>query len=225
MLLFKPGCLRLRRASKNDYNAIRHLLEDHWAVHTRLPLEEIEAKLDSRLSFLVEDQVALRGFMMVESQPPKNALIMAAAVHDNSKTSTFLNLVLPTIEAELRQQQLKYLIQIGAADWLNKELLKHDFEMQEEIITFEWQAQSLPPLPPHPKLLVREVHISDLPGLLVYLGEFEFAFAFFTLNAIVRRKRIQLIPPFFTKYFQVIEIGMKAGITICNCTTWELQLK
>jgi len=167
MLLFKPGRLRLRRASKNDYKAISYLLNEHWAVHTRLPLEEIEVKLNTRLAFLVEDQIALRGFMMVESQPPQNALIVTTAVHDNSKISVFLDLVLPAIETELRQQRLKYLIQIGEADWLNRELLNHGFEIQEEIITFEWKAQALPSLSPHPKLVIREVHISDLPDLLV----------------------------------------------------------
>jgi len=127
--------LTLRRASKEDCRAIRYLMEEHWAVHTRMPLEDIRARIDTDLAFLAEDYVTLRGFIMVESQPPQNGLMITVAVHDNSKISTFLALALPPIEAELHAQGIKYLSQIGETEWLNRELLKCGFRLQEEIVT------------------------------------------------------------------------------------------
>ncbi|HEY84731.1 MAG TPA: GNAT family N-acetyltransferase [Chloroflexi bacterium] len=158
--------LTLRRASKEDCRAIRYLMEEHWAVHTRMPLEDIRARIDTDLAFLAEDYVTLRGFIMVESQPPQNGLMITVAVHDNSKISTFLALALPPIEAELHAQGIKYLSQIGETEWLNRELLKCGFRLQEEIVTYRRKAQALPPVTPHPRLTIRQVHIADLPALV-----------------------------------------------------------
>ncbi len=158
--------LTLRWANKTDCQAIRYLMEDHWAVHTRMPLEDIKGRIVSSLTLLAEDYVALRGVMMVENQTPQNALMIAVAVHDNSKISTFLDLVLPPIEDALRVQGIKYLSQIGKAEWLSHELLKRGFTLHEKIITYQRRSQPLPSVTPHPQLAIRQVHIANLPALV-----------------------------------------------------------
>ncbi len=166
MFSAKSRELTLRWANKADCQAIRYLMEEHWAVHTRMPLEDIRARIDSNLTLLAEDYVTLRGVMMVESQTPQNALMIAVAVHDNSKISTFLDLALPPIEDALRAQGVKYLSQIGEAEWLSHELLKRGFTLHEKIITYQRRTQPLPPVTPHPQLAIRQVHIADLPALV-----------------------------------------------------------
>ncbi len=166
MFSVKNRDLTLRWANKADCRAIRYLMEEHWAVHTRMPLEDIRARINSVLALLAEDYVTLRGVMMVENQTPQNALMIAIAVHDNAKISTFLDLSLPLIEAKLRAQGVKYLGHIGEEEWLNEALLKRGFTLREKIITYQRRAQPLPAVTPHPQLTIRQVHIADLPALV-----------------------------------------------------------
>jgi ribosomal-protein-alanine N-acetyltransferase len=162
----QPPRLLVRRATRHDYRAISRLLDDNWAVHTRLLPEDIKAKLEQYITFVVEDQITLRGFFMVEPQPPKIGLVVVVALHDNAQVSPFLDLVLPAVEEELRKQNLEILLQIGYANWLTCKLHEYGFVVQDEVITFEWKQQPLPDLPPHPSLQIRSAHFSDLPTLL-----------------------------------------------------------
>ncbi len=142
-------------------------MEHNWAVYTRLVSPEVEAKLNTYIAYLVEDDIALRGFVMVEPQPPDAGLIVTLAVHDNSSVVTVLDLVVPALDAALRMHHLSFLLQIGQAPWLTSVLPQYGFAVADQIVTFEWQKQPLPPLQQHPHLQVRPAHLYDLPDLLV----------------------------------------------------------
>jgi len=161
-----PARLTIRHANKTDHRAISRLVNDNWAVHTRILAADIESRLDEDIAFVVEDQFAVRGFLMVEPQPPQFGLIVVAALHDNSRIAPFLALTLPAVEQELRQLHLSALLQIGEAPWLTHELPGHDFLVVDRVITFEWRNRPLPNFVPHPRLQIRPAHLADLPELL-----------------------------------------------------------
>lgn len=158
--------LTLHQATKADLGTIERLLEQSWAVHTRLLVADIGPKLETCIAFVVRDAITLRGFLMVEPQPPDSGLIIAAALHDNTHITPFLDLVLPAAEEALLAQNLRFLLQIGSASWLTRKLFQYGFEVTEQIVTYEWETQPLPQLPPHPLLAIRSAHLDDLATLL-----------------------------------------------------------
>ncbi|MFQ5577953.1 MAG: GNAT family N-acetyltransferase [Anaerolineae bacterium] len=166
MIFVQPSRLTVRRARRADVTAINRLIESSWATHTRLLPNDLEAGLEQYIAFVTEDQVALRGFMMVEPQPPQASLIVATALHDNSRPGPFLGMVIPALETELRRQGLTYVLQIGEAAWLTGELPRYGFKVIDRVMTFEWRRQPLPAVTPHPRLRIRTAHQADLPGLL-----------------------------------------------------------
>jgi len=166
-MLYTPSKLVFRRAAGSDFRAIAHLLETNWAVFSRLRMRDIEARLGRYPAFVVSDERALRGFLMVEPQLPRAGLIVVAALHDNSRVATLLEAALPPLEAELRRRGIRRLLHIGEASWLTAELPRYGFEVVDRIITLEWERQPLPALPPHPALRIRSAHLCDLPDLLV----------------------------------------------------------
>ncbi len=166
MIFRQPARLTIRHAAKTDHRAIRRLMSENRAVHARLLAADVESRLDEDVAFVVEDQFALRGFLMVEPQPPQFGLIVVAALHDNSRITPFLRLTIPAVEQELRQLQLSALLQIGEAPWLTHELPAYDFLVVDRVITFEWRNRPLPDIVPHPRLQIRPAHLADLPDLL-----------------------------------------------------------
>ncbi len=158
--------LTVRKATRRDTRAIKHLMEHNWAVHTRLMPPEIESRLEDCVALLVEDETAVRAFALVEPQPPDAGLVLTIALHDNSVITRMLDILLPVIEKELRDRQLKFLMQIGPAQWLIDLLPQYGFFSDNKIVTFEWQLQPLPDIAPHPRLKIVSGHISHLPELL-----------------------------------------------------------
>ncbi len=142
-------------------------MEHNWAVHTRLMPLEIESRLENCVALLVEDEVTLRAFALIEPQPPDAGLLLTLALHDNSVIVQMLNLLMPVIEKELRARQLKFLMQIGPARWLIDLLPKYGFFSDNKIVTFEWQLQPLPTITPHPRLEIISGHLAHIPDLLL----------------------------------------------------------
>lgn len=166
MIFRQPAHLTIRHATKTDHRAIGRLITENWAVHTRILAADVESRLDGDIAFVMEDQFAVRGFLMVEPQPPQFGLIVVAAVHDNSRIVSFLDRILPVIEQELRQLHLVAMLQIGQAPWLTHELPGYDFFVADRVVTFEWRNRPLPNIAPHPRLTIRPAHLADLPDLL-----------------------------------------------------------
>ncbi len=158
--------LTVRKATPRDARAIKYLMEHNWAVHTRLMPPEIESRLKDCVALLVEDDAAVRAFALVEPQPPDASLMLTIALHDNSVITQMLNLLMPVIEKELRARKLKFLMQIGPAQWLIDLLPQHGFFSDSKIVTFEWQLQPLPTIIPHPRLEIISGHIAHIPDLL-----------------------------------------------------------
>jgi len=166
VILKSPRHATVRWATRHDAHAIQTLMEHNWAVHTRLMPPEIESRLRSCVGLLVEDDVTLRAFALVEPQPPDAGLLLTLAIHDNSAIAQMLDLLLPAIEQELRVQNLKFLMQIGPAQWLTDLLPAYGFFSESQIVTFEWRFQPLPTITPHPKLEIIPGHLAQLPALL-----------------------------------------------------------
>ena len=166
MLPFQASPLTIRRATQGDARYIKRLLDDSWAVHTRITTTGIEDKLDRCVSFIAEDAVSLRGFMMVEPQPPHSSLILTVGIHDNKKALPIIQALFPPIETELLAYGLKTIIHIGEAPWLSRELPKMGFEEVDRIVTFHWQHTPLPQIRPHPKLTIRSARLEDIPHLM-----------------------------------------------------------
>ncbi len=166
-MLHTSSRLVFRRATRTDFGAIVRLLQTSWSVFSRLRMQDIEARLDRYPAFVVSDGRALRGFLMVEPQLPRSGLIVVAALHDDSRVTAFLEAALPPLEAELRRQGIRRLVQIGQASWLTAQLPRYGFQVVDRIVTLEWERQPLPVLLSHPALRIRSAHLDDLPDLLV----------------------------------------------------------
>lgn len=166
MLFGKHLRATVRRATKVDYQAITQLIDYNWAVHVRLIPEDIKAKLNNSVAYIVEDQVAMRGFFMVEVNSPQS-MIVVVAIHDNREVAAILDAILPQAEVQLQQCGVKHLLHIGEEAWLTDRLIRYGFELKDEIITFMWPKQPLPSYKPHPDLQIRSVRRGDLTDLLV----------------------------------------------------------
>lgn len=166
MTLKSAHHLTIRKASRHDARAIRHLMENNWAVHTRLMPPDVENRLRSHIGLIVEDEITIRAFALVEPQPPEAGLVLTLAIHDNAMMAHVLNILLPAMERELRALELAFIMQIGPAQWLTDLLPLYGFFTESRIITFEWHAQPLPEISPHPKLGIAPAHLSYLPQLL-----------------------------------------------------------
>ncbi len=158
--------LNIRPAALSYAGLIRRLLDENWAVHTRILPGHIQDKLNEYVAYLAEDYLSLRGFLMVELQPPRSSLIVTVVVHDNIKVLPVLKALIPHVELELQHRGVEAIMQIGEAPWLTRELPKFGFAVKDKIITLEWHKHPLPQIHPHPKLQIRSARLDDLPELL-----------------------------------------------------------
>ena len=163
---FWPPPLTVRAIQATDARAICKLLEENWAVHTRIPIARIRRRLTDTVGFVAEDSINLRGVLLVEPLPLHGGLILCAAVHDNRDVHTILNALLPPVEAKLQQQDVNFVLQIGDAPWLTQELSKFGFIVRDKLITLARPIDPPPPIQPHPTLQIRPVRAEDLPALL-----------------------------------------------------------
>ncbi len=148
-----------------DAQMMLRLLEESWRVHLRLSWHNMEQKLKHIPGVLAEDRVGLRGFMLLELQPPESAVIIAAGLRDTWGVRPFLEMLLPETEQIVRRQQVTALVYLGYEEWLIESLPQYGFEARDWILTFEWQNSDFPPSVPA-LARIRTAHRNDLPVLL-----------------------------------------------------------
>jgi ribosomal-protein-alanine N-acetyltransferase len=149
-----------------DVRRLMRLLDTSWRVHLRLAPVELHAKTKQNPGLVAEDDVGLRGFMMIEPLSSSVALLIAAGLRDTWSVQPFLDVLLPEMEKVAREHNLKALVYIGNASWLVDELRARRFETREWIVAFERFGQDPPPQPPQLPAHIRTAHNSDLPVLL-----------------------------------------------------------
>ncbi len=157
---------RVRAIERADTRAILHMVDQVWRVHIRLSPLELSAKIQAMPGFLAEDTVGLRGFIMVELQPPHAALIMAAGLRDTWNVKAYLDLLLPRIERVAAAEDLEALVHIGNGAWLTGGLLLKGFETREWIISYERNGLEPPPAAPA-AVGVRLAHYNDLGPIML----------------------------------------------------------
>jgi ribosomal-protein-alanine N-acetyltransferase len=158
----QPG---VRPVEPADLPALLRLIERAWRVHLRLPPAELREKTREVPSFLAEDRIGLRGFMVVEPQPTESGLIIAAGLSDNWNVPAYLEALLPEIERLLLDLQLPALVHIGHSPWLNELLDRYGFTTREWVVTFERIGMEPPTRPALNPAQIRTAHYSDLPAL------------------------------------------------------------
>ncbi len=156
---------RVRAIAQTDIRHILRMINTAWRVYIHLPPPELGAKIKTMPGVLAEDRVGLRGFMVIEPQPPDIALFVAAGLRDTWSVKPYLDRLLPAIEQAARTENLWNLVHIGRADWLVDELRRHGFETREWIVVFERIGVEPPPAVPAPAAM-RTAHHKDLPALL-----------------------------------------------------------
>ncbi len=157
----------IRPATKSDYRAIARLIENHWAVHTRIFMEDLQIRLEQYIGFVVEDAVTLRAFLLLEPLPAEISLIAVVAVHNQTDVLHLLQSTFPLIEFDFMQRGYRVIMQFGEAEWLTQPLVQLGFFVKEKMLTYEWHHKPLPDIPTHPHLRVRSAHPADLPDLLI----------------------------------------------------------
>jgi N-acetylglutamate synthase-like GNAT family acetyltransferase len=116
----KPTTVREIRTG--DLRGLLRLIEVNWRVQLRLSPNELSTKIKHIPSFLAEDGVGIRGFMMMEPSSANLAVIVAVGLRDTWRVKPFLDLMLPRLQQTARDLNLKGLIYIGNATWLSDEL-------------------------------------------------------------------------------------------------------
>lgn len=160
-VILNQQTLIIRPLAKTDVDDIRRLLESAWRIHVRMNWRSLRAKLTTMPGLVVEDQVGVRGFMVLEPQPVDLAIIIAAGLRDTWSVTPFLQLLLPKIEDLGRANALSGLTYIGFEAWLIEALQEHGFEAREWIVTFERFGLHSPPEVTEPASL-RLAHRDDL---------------------------------------------------------------
>lgn len=164
----KPGPrFVIRQAKPSDWSAIQRLINEEEAVYSRLFMDELRPRLNTEISYVVENRAGLRAFLLVEAQSAAVGVVMVAAFHNYARLPEMLEVMLPKIERDMRARHLTGLMQTGDAPWLNRELPRLGFRVREQVITLEWLSQRLPKPQANPALQVRSVRLEDIPNLLV----------------------------------------------------------
>ena len=157
----------VRPVESSDLRRILSLVDTAWRVYLRITPLELRTKIKVLPSFVAEDQVGVRGFMMIEPLHAEIALVVGAGLRDTWNVKAYLDSLLPMIEQRVSAGGASALVYIGNSAWLVDELSSRGFEVREWIVTFERVGRELPPLPSYPELVqIRTAHYSDLPALL-----------------------------------------------------------
>jgi len=156
---------QVRAIVQSDIRGIMRMVDSAWRIHIRVPPIELGAKITLMPGFLAEDHGGLRGFMVMEPQPPHVALIVAAGLRDTWSVRPYLDLLLPEIERAARDERLPALAHIGNVAWLVDDLQERGFEIHEWIMAFERHGVEPPP-PTSAPAQVRSAHYNDMPTLL-----------------------------------------------------------
>lgn len=154
----------LRPVTVRDEEQIHHLLETSWRVHTRMMWGNLKTRLVTLPGLLAEDQVGLRGVMIIEPQHPDVAVIIVAGLRDTWGVRPYFELFLPEIERMAQAQALSALIYIGYEAWMIENLPHYGFAAREWMLMFERFGSGLPPDTLEPATL-RVAHRQDLPTI------------------------------------------------------------
>jgi ribosomal-protein-alanine N-acetyltransferase len=163
-MILNQDTLLVRPVTKADVGHIRRLLETAWRIHLRPTWQSLRPKLVTMPGVVVEDRVGVRGFMVFEPQSFDKAIIIAAGLRDTWSVRPYLALILPKIEALVRENSRSGLTYIGQDSWLMEGLLAQGFEAREWIITFERFGSHPPPETTQPARL-RGAHRTDLGAI------------------------------------------------------------
>ncbi|GAB4424465.1 MAG: hypothetical protein Kow0031_03450 [Anaerolineae bacterium] len=156
----------IRPIETADIGPVMRLMESAWRVHLRLSPAELRARLKKLPAFLAEDRVGVRGFAVLEPLPAGLGMLVAAGLRDTWRVTPYLDLFLPVLSQTARYHNLRALVHIGSAEWLNEPLQAHGFGIKEWIVAFERSNPTPPPEPVQISAELRSAHISDLPALL-----------------------------------------------------------
>ncbi len=156
----------VRSIRAGDVRSLMRLIETDWRVQLRISSRELRSKVAKIPSFLAEDGVGIRGFMMIEPMSSNIALIVGTGLRDTWSVEPFLDLLLPQAQQVARDKNLQALVYIGNATWLIDQLEQRGFETREWIVAFERQGTEPPPFPVLAPATLRTAHYNDLPALL-----------------------------------------------------------
>jgi len=152
---------------RRDLRRLLRLVDMAWRVHLRVSPLELNTKINAVPSFLAEDKVGLRGFMIMEPLQSKIGLIIAAGLRDTWTVKPYLDLLLPQIEQAALDNKLRALVFISKAPWLIDELQTQGFETREWLMGFERPGIEPPAKPARTSSAgLRTAHIDDLSDLL-----------------------------------------------------------
>ncbi len=149
-----------------DAPLLLRLLEDAWRVHVRIAWGSLKRRIRSMRGVLAEDRAGVRGFMLIEAQPPQTALIIAAGLRDTWGVQPYLKLLLPELERVAIVNNLVALACVGYENWLVDNLQEFGFATQEWILTFERAGNGPLPTASAETARVRSAHRNDLSSLL-----------------------------------------------------------
>ncbi len=155
----------VRPIKGSDVADILRLLDSARRTHLRLSPDSLKARLNHTTGFLAEDPVGLRGFMMIDPQPPNSAVIIAAALRDTWSVSAYLDALLPQIEQISQDRSARNITHIGYDAWLADGLCDRGFKSCEWIVNFE-RLDGWPQTVVDTPAFIRTAHLYDLPAIL-----------------------------------------------------------
>ncbi len=137
--------ITVRPLVAQDVKSVWRLMEDSWRVHIRMAWSSLRSRLNILPGLVVEDQVGIKGFMVIEPHSPKTGVIVAAGLRDTWSVNPFLNLLLPELEIVAQDNGLSALTCVGYETWLTEALPNYGFSPEDWIIVYERFGDGLPP--------------------------------------------------------------------------------
>lgn len=154
-----------RSATLDDADAVQRLMTDAWRVYLRVPPEEMHLHFQSGLGWVGGEGNGISGFMLAEIQLFRIAFIIAAAVSDGWRVTSYLDIFLPMVEETLRSKGVTALVHVGYAPWLTSILRERGFVSRDSVVTYQWDYAPVT-VRGNPSVIIRSAHLHDLPDLL-----------------------------------------------------------
>lgn len=162
--MFTPTGLTIRPAGPEDLPALANLIHFETYVHRHLDYRPPLELLDQQPFLVLENQQRIVAALASPPDPPQVAWIRLFAVTFGMSPQSAWERLWPAVrDALLAREERPHIAVIPIPAWFEAIIQRSGFVRAHDIVTLEWQAQPLAPIPLNPRILVRPMVFDDLP--------------------------------------------------------------
>lgn len=162
---FPETSLRVGRATRNDYDAVLHLLTHSQRSFAAFGQEDLLPLLDDGDFLAAREGRTLTALLCASLNTARWAFVRGVAVREGHSADAALAVLLPALRERLRTQGACGLAVYITTPWLGPVLHRAGFEHGEWIVSLQRAARTLE-VPAPPGIARRAALAPDLPALL-----------------------------------------------------------